>query len=165
MAFIAGAFTATYAPAAGSAVSIGATREGFRVRENIHVQHIVSDVAGDAPVDGIMQGVEVTVSLDYIDYALIKAAIYAASTQGQPLSKVGYLEAATASQTGLGGALVLTPVSNTPADLADTPNGTWTFHAAIVESDVETLLSSKLRQGPITFRCYPNSSGVTYARA
>lgn len=164
MALIAGAFTATYNPNSAGAADIGATREGFRIREIIHVQQVIDDTAGEAPVDGIMQGVEVLVTVDYIDYAKIKAAIYAASTQGQPKSKVGYMTA------GLGGPLILTPVANTPADLADSPNGIWTFHFAVIESDVETLLSSKLRQGPVTFRCYPDTTGgandgLTYTRA
>lgn len=149
MSFIAGAFTATW-----DGTSIGATREGFRIRETFHDQKIMDDAFGEAPANALQQGVEVFVTLDYIEYDLIKPAIIAAmGTQGSMKAKVGFL------MSGLAKVLVLTPTAGTPAAVTASPwtaEVSYTFHKAIIEGDIDTLLSSKLRQGPVTFRCYPD---------
>lgn len=146
---IAGAFTATW-----NGTNIGATREGFRIREIFHTQQVICDAYGEVPINGVQQGVEVSVSLDSIEYDLIKPAIIAAyGTQGAGKAKVGFV------MSGLAKVLVLTPVAGTPAATSVsgwTAEATYTFHKAIIEGDVETILSSKLRQGPVTFRCYPD---------
>jgi hypothetical protein len=86
-----------------------------------------------------------------VDYDLIKAALYKANTQGLPKANVGKV------LVGLASALVLTPAAGVTAV------ETFTFHKAIVESDIETLLASKLRQGPCTFRCYPDPANSNKA--
>lgn len=150
MSHIAGHYDATW-----DGDDIGSTRDGFRLRETMHAEMILDDEYGDAPVDGVNRGCEVLITLDYIDYDLVKDAIYAhVGTEGDVLSNVGKL------LTGLAKTLVLTAKTGTPAASGI---ATLTADKAIIVSDVETLLASRLRQGPITFRCFPNSSGEAYA--
>ena len=148
MAKIAGHYTATW-----NGSSIGSTATGFALHETHHKEDVHSDDYGDAPIDGIQQGTECEITLDFIDYDLILAAEYAQNTQGSANPNVGH------TLTSLAQALVLTPVAGTPA-----ASLVWTFTKAIVISDIETLLSAKLRQGPCRFKCYP-VAGVTYTRA
>ena len=161
--FIAGHYTATYDPlgptSGGTSASIGATRDGFHLRETLHDQPINADYAGEVPVDAINQGAEVSVTLDYIEYDLILPALYAHSAAGQGLNNVGQ------SLVALSGLLTLTPASGTPAyGNSALP---YIFDKAIVSSDIDTLLASKLRQGPITFHCYPDPahSNQAYRRS
>ena len=130
MAFIAGPYTATYAPGTGgsgvgSPASIGKTREGFTERLDFHHQPIMTDDGGEAQVDGVQLGRDTLVTLDYVEYDLIKAAIHAAEPEGKVYDNVGKL------LTSLAGPLVLTPVAGTTAA---TSGGTHTFHKAIVEN-------------------------------
>jgi hypothetical protein len=157
MSYIAGHYTGTYKAPAGSALTIGTTREGFRLRETHHSQQILTDDGGEAPVDGVQQGTEVLLSLDYVEYDSIRAVLYAANVRGQPKANVGKLLSALAGQ------LVLTPAAGTPAETLDVSGNSWVFYKAIIDSDIETLLASKLRQGPCTFRCYPDpATGKAY---
>jgi hypothetical protein len=157
MGFIAGAYTATYVAGSGSAESIGRTRVGFDIEDNVLLQAVHTDDFGDVEVDGVCQGVMTTVRLDYVEYDKILAALNVpfGTTQGVSNAKVGTLNSL------LAGALVLTPVAGTPA-ASITPN-VYTFPLAIVSERVVRKLSSKLREGPLTFRAYPNlCTGVAY---
>lgn len=146
MAFIAGHYTATW-----NSANIGGTREGFRLNEAYQQQQVISDDYGEAPVSGVQQGAIVTVALDFIEYDLIRPALIAAAgTQGDGRSRVGYTMVANAK------ALVLTPQTGTSADTLSGRGGIITFYKAIVRDNVEHLLSSKLRQGPCRFHCYPD---------
>lgn len=153
MTFVAGAYTATW-----NAASIGATENGFTVENENHIQPITIDEFGDSIVDGVNQGTSVTVRLDFVEYTLIKVAMTASHVIGAPKTNVGK------TMVSLAQPLVLTPVAGTPAA---TDGGTWTFHKCVVEGNVDVLLSSKHRKGPITFRCYPDSgnSNKTYTVA
>ncbi len=148
--FIAGHYTAAFTPPSGSSASIGDTREGFRLRENHHKQDIQTDTYGDGEVDGVGRGLSAEVQLDYVDYDLIRSVLYGQNPIGDAKSNVGLL------LTTLAGQLVLTPVSGTTA--ASNGGGAFTATKAIVTTDIETMLASKLRSGPCTFKLYPNSS-------
>jgi hypothetical protein len=149
--FIAGPYTATYAPAGSTSggsvgTDIGRTREGFTESIEYHHQPIQTDAGGESQVDGVQLGVDHLVRLDYVDYDLVKAAIHAVEPEGKVYDNVGKL------LTSLAGPLVLTPVAGTTAAAS---GGTHTFHKAIIEN-AEILFSSRLRQGPLTFRCFPD---------
>lgn len=155
MSFIAGHFTASF-----NSSSIGGTREGFRIITTMHHQPVISDAAGEMQVDGVQQGADVIVECDYIDYDSMSAALFTQTGgQGTTESNVGKLFAAT---SGLAKSLVLTSVAGTPA-AGDTGSITFTFAHAIPADDIEVLLASKLRQGRMRFRCFPDpTTGVTY---
>ena len=158
MAKIAGAYTATYTPAGGSAGSAFTSETGFHLIETMHHQNVADDAYGDVPVDGIQQGCTVMVRFEYIDYDLVLPAIYAQNTQGSSNANVGK------TLSGLAGLLLLTAVTGTPAH-ATGLGITYTFYKAIVVGDLDTLLSSKLRKGPLTFQCFPDPghSNLPYA--
>lgn len=151
---VAGHYTATY-----NGASIGSTREGFTLGNRMHHQPVIDDSFGEMEADGVQQGCDTTLELDYIDYDLMQAALFA-QTGGEGLgnAKVGNL------LSGLGKAIVLTPVAGTPAASQTTP--VYTFPLATIVDDVPTLLASKLRQGRVRFHVWPSlSTGVTYTRA
>lgn len=146
MSFIAGHYDATWGD---TPVDIGTTREGFRLLETHHAEMIVTDDFGDAPVDGVQRGTEARLSLDYVDYTLMAAPLYAQNPAGTN-DNVGKL------LTGLAEQLVLTAVAGTPAFLIAGGIKTLTAIKAIVVSDLETLMAARVRQGPCTFHLLPD---------
>lgn len=151
--FVAGAYNATW-----NGTPIGGTENGFNKREIFFHEPVNSDAFGRMEVDGVQEGSDVLITLDSIEYNAIEAAIYAQTgTAGAGNANVGKLLSSLAKQ------LVLTPVGGTTV----TGSGhTWTFPLAIIVDDVQTLLSRRLRKGPLTFRCFPNySSGTLYTTA
>lgn len=156
MAYISGHYACTY-----NGTSIGGTREGFRMIQTNHHQPVISDAAGEMQVDGVQQGADIIVELDYIEYDLILPALIAqVGAQGTCQANVGKL------LSGLAKPLVLTAAAGTPAATLDGIK-VYTFYLAIVVDDVEVLLASKLRQGRVRFRCFPDPahSNNTYAYA
>lgn len=151
MAFYAGSYTATW-----NGADIGRTIAGFHIKTTYHKEDIKTDDYGDALVDAVVRGCDVTVELDFADYSAISAALHAqAGTQGVANAKVGVLATTLAKQ------LVLTRVAGTNA-----PEASFTFPLALVDGDVDILLASKLRQGPAKFICLPNlSTGVVYTKS
>jgi len=152
--FITGHFTATY-----GGVDLGQTEQGWEMVEAHLTEDIVTDSGGDAPVDGVQRGTRCEVRGTYVEYDKVADALYAADPSGASRQNVGQL------MTNLAYVLVLTPVPGTTA-AADLGTGnSLIFHRAIVVSDITTLLSTKHRKGPITFRCYPSvmSSGLIYS--
>lgn len=145
--FVAGHYTATWGTS-----TIGTTRDGFKIMDTAHVEQINIDEYGDAPVDGIQRGIETRVELDYAEYPLIKAALYAQSnasgggntSQGSTNGGVGILLSTQALP------LVLTPAGGT-----GTGTLPWTFSKAIIVGDIPILMATKLRQGPVQFHAYP----------
>jgi hypothetical protein len=154
---ISGPFSATW-----GGNPIGQSRNGFTIRNVIHEQPVNADMAGDVPVDAIEQGEEVFVDLDFVEYTLMKVALKATTAViGGGFVNVGLLRSALCLP------LVLTPIgpygSSTSATSASLEGSNWTFNIAVVADNIDILLSSKLRQGPIRFKVYPNTSnGLTY---
>lgn len=164
--FVAGSFTATYAPGnygsgGGSAADIGHTREGFTERREVHKQPIKTDQGGESEVDAVHMGQDILVTLDWVEYGKIRAALEAAEPAGKAFDCVGKLA------SKLAGPLVLTPRPGTTAAALANHTGARTYHLAVIEGSTEILFSSRLRQGPLTFRCYqdPNNSNKIYTQA
>lgn len=153
--FIAGAYTATFTPAGGASADIGITREGFTVRDTPHWDPIVSDRSGQAKEDAINMGMDTQVSFAWMEFAPALPVAFAGFTQGSCFNKVGQLA------SSLGGTLTLTPATGTPA-AATNAGKIWTFHCVVPASDIENILSSKLRSSPLTLDCIPNASGNAY---
>ena len=160
MAHISGHFSASFSATSGSAgnsfTSIGSTREGFRMRPRIYHQPVIDDRGGEAEVDGIQQGVDLVVECDYIDYDLIVGAIWGNGTTGAQALKGKLYDFVGRRLVDLAGTLKLTPVVGTPAETEAGTGNSYYFYKAIVDEDYEILLASKLRQGPLRFRCFPD---------
>lgn len=156
MAFIAGAFSATW-----NNVDIGQTERGWNVENIVHEEPIHSDAAGDVPIDAVEQGVEVIVTCDFIEYTKLEAAIKAtAGAIGGGFVNAGILRSTLAK------ALVLTPMALAATSASTEATKVFTFPLAIVADNFNILLSSKLRKGPLRFKAYPNpSTGLTYTKA
>lgn len=152
--FITGHFTAKY-----GGIDIGNTEQGWEIAEVQLFDDILTDTGGNAPVDGVQRGTRIEVRGTYVDYDAVKAALYAANPRGKAFDNVGALA------TNLAGILVLTPTAGTAAALDLGAGNSLIFHRAIVASDVTTLLATKHRKGPISFRCFPSValSGEVYA--
>lgn len=145
MSFVSGSYTATYG---GS--SIGTTEDGYRVQVQQHHEDIRTDDYGDVPVDGVQRGVSYQVTLVGMEYNLVKAAMAKqASALGESKTNVGKL------LSGLAASLVLTATSGTPADTAGNIRS-LTATKAILITDFELLLASRVRKGPLTFRLLPD---------
>ena len=138
---------------------LGETEQGWELNEVHLVEDIVTDSGGDAPVDGVMRGTRVEARCTYVEYDKIVDALYYANPSGQGYQNVGAL------MSDLAGELVLTPVAGTPAATDLGAGKSLKFYRAIVLNDINTLLSTRHRKGPMSFRCYPDytNSGVIYA--
>ncbi len=138
MTYIVGRYTATF-----NSSSIGRTQDGFELIETPHFAGINTDDYGDVEADVILRGMTVEVQLQYVEYDLIKPALYGVEAQGIVAANAGVLGSAQAH------ALVLTSVANSTA------SGTYTFTKAIVLTDFTTMLKNNLRTGPCRFRILP----------
>ena len=169
---IAGHFTATFGPAN---TPIGTTESGFRIHEARHHQRVSDDAYGDAMPDAVNQGSDISVSLTWIEYDLVVAAMQTFNTQGGTtpgsgvLPSLPYFTGSVNNQVGQlistqSAALILTPVQHTPwANYLGAK--TWQFPLASVATDIEWLLASKYTKGPITFTCLPTSKSAGTGRA
>ncbi len=142
--FVAGHFTATY-----NGTSIGSTTDGFHLTQTPIYQPIHDDEAGDGEVDGVQQGANYRVPLNYIEYSKVYHALYAQVPEGKLYDNVGRL------LTQLFGPLVLTPIPGTSAEVELGAGNSIICPKAGVINDIPILLASKLRQGPIEFRLFP----------
>lgn len=141
---IAGHYSATYG---GS--DIGSSREGFNHDDQLLDQPVVDDEFGSAPCDGIQDGCITMANLDYIHYDKILSALYTQlGTAGDVAANVGK------PLTSLAKELVLTAKAGTNA--AAISGRTRTYTKAIVGTNLRVLMGSKLRQGPCTFKCFPD---------
>ena len=159
MSYVAGHHTAFFSLTSGSSSPtyfyIGSTRDGYRHRERIHSQPVIDDSGGEAEVDAIQQGVDVSVEFDWIEYDLFKPVLYSASTGTQ--TQLGLIKANVGKRlTDLAGILVLTPKPGTPAATEIGAGMSRIYYKAIIAENVDVLLASKLRQGPAMFKCYPD---------
>lgn len=153
MSVITGHFTAKY-----NGVDLLETESGWELREVHLVEDVLTDNGGDVPVNGVMRGTRVDVRGVYVDYNAIKAALYAVNPQGRGIQNVGALI------SDLAHALVLTPTPGTSAATDIGAGKSYSFYVAVILNDISTLLSTRHRKGPITFRCYPDltKSGQIY---
>lgn len=161
MSYVAGHFTCYFSLTSGSAAAsytyIGSSREGYKHRERIHSQPVIDDSGGEAEVDAIQQGVDVSVDFDYIEYDLFKTVLYSATTGAQ--IQMGLIKANVGKRlTDLAGVLVLTPKPGTPAEAEIGVGMSRIYYKAVIADDIDVPLASKLRQGPAKFKCYPDST-------
>jgi hypothetical protein len=150
MSFVAGHYSATW-----NGTSIGTTERGFRLQMNNHHETVMIDDHGDAMRDAIQRGVDYRLTLEYVEYDLIKPVVASQAGTFGTMSKVGYTLAALSKQ------LVLTATAGTSAALAGNI-ATLTAPRAIILSDTEILLANNLRKGPLTFLLLPDASGVHF---
>lgn len=161
MSYRAGYHRLYFAPNAGSAggaTYLGETQEGLRWGTQIHRQHIRSDRGGMARVNGIEQGVDLTLSCIGIEADLFKIAAKsltasgAAYTSMKAYHSVGHLTSTKA------GPLYAVPVAGTPAETEAGVGNCYIFYLAVLGNNLDDLLSSKLRVLNATFELYPDSA-------
>jgi hypothetical protein len=155
MALIAGNFKAYINPLGGNSSGgaftfIGGTREGYRLVPTMHHQPVISDLAGKGQIDGIQQGADYILSCDYIEYDLIKAYLFNQVSFGATYNNVGH------RLTDLAGTLALRPIAGTPAEADMGVGNCLLCYRAIVVDDLEILFASKLRQGPMRWKLFPD---------
>lgn len=152
MAFIAGAYTATY-----NALALGQTADGFRLSHQFFKRLITGDSFAEAPQDAVYRGamMQIGYSLIAYDAAAVQLAMWPYNATIFDMGVVGRLDVGGS----LAKALVLTAVSGTSAA---TKPATSTFSNAILMEGfpVEILFAPDLREVPIRQRIYPSSSGV-----
>jgi len=144
-------FTAGHYTCSWNGTDIGSSKEGFNLRIEYHEQMIITDEFGEGAVDGVIIGMDVFVDLDFVEYAEVEDAIMAqaganTAAQGYNYTEVGKLLTAKAAE------LILVPVLRT----ANTR--TYTANKAIIVGNINAILSSRLREGPITFRLFPQTT-------
>ena len=149
-----GPYSATY-----NEVSIGQSKDGFTINKTYHQQDVKTDEFGEGIVDQLQYGEDMTVTLTWVEYAKILPAIVEQEQSGNEGCIEGEVGKSLFSKAK---ALVLTPIGTGGGAAAarNNNNDIYTFDKAIVVDDVDILLSSKLREGPITFRIYPDTSSA-----
>ena len=164
MTFIAGHYDAYWKFGASATIPtdfIGTTRDGLRLQQTHHMEVINTDDFGDAPVNGVQRGTESRLTLDFVEYDLIEAALYA--QQEGPGGGIG----ASGLNVGfllhtLAGELQLVAKVGTPAEVLPAIKTLTASHAIII-SDFELIMASRLRQGPCTFILLPyHASSPSY---
>lgn len=147
MAFIAGAYTATW-----NSQDIGNIREGFHFEIIPQAQDIIAQNYGGSVQDGVYRGGDVFLSFVLSEYNAtgVAALIWPYGTFGV-IGNIGAL------QTTFCQALVLTAISGTNA----TPT-TWTFSKTLIMpgNPVGFDLGPVHRELPIRQRAYPYVSSV-----
>ena len=156
MAYIAGHFSGFFSltdfESAPSYLYIGSTESGFEQSETNHYEPVHDDAFGDSEPDGVNMGVDTIVRCTWIEYNKIRIVLNQFSTLGVSNSNVGDLLSTQA------GTLVLTPAPGTPAATEIGTGMSRVYYRAILIGDVTFALSSKLRKGPLTWKCLPDPS-------
>lgn len=150
MSFIAGHYSATW-----NGNNIGTTERGFRLQITNHHEPILTDDFGEAIRDAVQRGVDYRLTLDYVEYDLIKPVIASQAGTFGTVSKAGYRLSDLSKQ------LVLTATAGTSAAVAGNI-ATLTAPRAIIVSDTDVLLANSVRKGPLSFLLLPDSSGVHF---
>ncbi len=148
MSFIAGRYTATY-----NSLSLGVTKEGFRLSHEIFKRLITGDYLAETPQDAVYRGAGVQIAYTLLEYNAPAAglALWPYGSNFLELGVIGRLDVGSS----VAKSLVLTALSGTPA--ASTP-ATITFPLAILAENfpVELLFAPDLREVPIRQRIYPD---------
>jgi hypothetical protein len=151
MSFIAGQYFASY-----NGQSLGQAADGLRLSWQTFGQLVRGDNFAQAPQDEVYQGMEMDLAARLIEYnaAGVAAAMWPAGS---------FLSMGVVGRLAVGSALakqiVLTALAGTPA--AATP-ASLTFPTAKLKENfpVEVLFAPALREVPLRWRIFPNSSGV-----
>jgi hypothetical protein len=150
MSFIAGTYSATY-----NSLDLGIIEDGFTIEWTSRAEDIVSDVNGDAKVDGVYRGLEMNVSfiLNEWDAAGAQGAFWPfAATLGE-IGQIGRL------LTSMSKTLILTKCGST----ANQVPATITFTQAILSPgfNVSTLFTNKHRKVPLQMSILPVGTNST----
>lgn len=157
MAFIAGAFTATY-----DGSTIGQTEAGFNYEWTVNKRLITGDNQAATPQDAVFRGHEMFVSFSLLEFnaAKAQAAFWPYSATFGAQGTVGTLDVAGSYVKSL----VLTPVSGTPLN---TLGLAYTFSRAILAEGfpVNILFQPDLITVPLRMRIYPDASANFFTTA
>lgn len=158
-------YSNTYVANAGLAgatwYAIGNTRDGWRMRPQIHSQRVQDDAYGEGAPDMILLGADYT--LTGMMVMLKKLMPDPAGNPPNPtalwntLGGVGFTYnnvGQLASQTF--GTLCLTPIPGTPAADVIGAGNSYIIPLAGVINDFELPLSSRLMEVPTTWHCLPD---------
>lgn len=140
-----------------SYLAIGSTREGWNIRPSFHTQPVHDDAYGEGKADSINQGADMSLDGVLIQAALpqVEAALWnMTGGAGQSNNQVGLKGSDTY------GSLVLVPVAGTPAAAKIGAGNAYIFYMAQVINDPSILLSSKLREIPVTFDLLPDPNNT-----
>lgn len=160
MSYRAGYHRIYYAPNAGSAggaVYLGETQEGIRWGTQIHRQHIRSDRSGMARVNGIEQGVDMTLSCIGIEADLIKLAAKSLTAAGAAYTSMSAYHSVGRLTSTKAGPLYAVPVAGTPAETEVGAGNCYRFFLAVLGNNLDDLLSSKLRVVNVSFELFPDA--------
>lgn len=163
MGYIAGHFTFKWSPTWGSAgytfTDVGSTKDGFNLRVSQHEQNIHDDAFGDAIPDMINEGQDHILQLTWIEYdKLIAGGLpFVQTPKGFVNSNVGK------TLSSLSGAIEATPVPGTPAATVLGTGKSYLFFTCVPITDIEFMLNSKAREGPLTIRCLPDPTNSNKA--
>ena len=150
MGFICGRYTATL-----GASALGQTRDGYRVSHQLFKRIITGDALAETPQDAILRGAEMFIAVTGIEYnaAGMLNAFWPLASTIYDMGVIGRLDTAVADS------LVLTALAGTPAAAAPA-TATFLLTTLAEGFPVELLFAPDLREVPLRFRVYPNSSGV-----
>ncbi len=157
--FVPGKYTATY-----GGTAVGMVENGFWIRWRGHKKEIRGTNAfGEMKIDGIYRGVDAYVECVFKEWnATVQKIIWpwvtiSADTDKGKLGIMGQLD------SGLAAALVLTPLSGSPA--ASNSGGIWTFTYTTLaaENDVRFFAGLDERNVPVLLDVVPYNDG-TYDR-
>jgi len=152
--YTAGWFLAAYSASNSSYswATIGSTRDGWTVHQTFHEQDVHDDRFGDGRADTVQQGVDYEVSgiMLNLNAAVASGVFNAQESEGNTNNNVGLLGST------LYGALCLTPLAGTPAASLLGGGMSYLFYIAAIANNVDRLLSSKLREIPVTFKTIPS---------
>lgn len=164
--FVAGAYTGTYQIPSGSAIALGLTQEGYRLRWTYSTDNIeATDAYGQGTlIEMFYQGINVWISGIFKEYKTQPLAS-TAPWNALPATGAGTLNLGIVGRvaSAVGGQLVLTSTAGTPA--ASSPA---TLTAPVVIQDtgaqVEVLLGPTHRTTPFNYRVIPTlvSTDIRY---
>lgn len=157
MAFIAGAYTATFDPQPPSApVTLGVTQSGFTIEQTLLGQPITADNLGDAVQDGVYTGANFFLEMILQEWSLAMVQDLFWPVDIAQWGKAGHVGRLWSALTGQ---LVLTDTDNTPA--AGSP-ATLTAPKALLAPNfpIQHVLNTKLRSLPIRMMLLPTIAGA-----
>lgn len=167
MSYLAGHFRVYFKPfasASGSTIHyLGETKKGIRWVTRKHMRPIQSDRGGQSRVNGIDQGLDVDLTIEWIEYDL---AVKALATWGESASSTTFQAITPYRNVGklvttLGGDLFAVPVQGTGNATNVGAAKCYRFMMAFPVNDFADLLSSDLREGPLHFACFPMPGHAT----
>ena len=155
MSFIAGKYSVTVTPPAGSPLSVGQLKRGVSLEHQVFKQLITGDNFAEAPQDAVFRGMAVFAQMTLLEYNAAGAAsvFWPYGSTYLTGGVIGRLDSA------LAGSMIMTALASTPAAAAP---ATVTLPLSILAEGfpVSLLFAPELREVPIRQRVYPNSSHV-----